>query len=88
MQTQVNVSPLTTQVAPFSHGLGRQLLFLAAVRRWRKGKIMKERKREREWGKKQTNKLLQCTAGNCPSGEATEVRGWKGRLGDFKTNLC
>lgn len=30
LQTQVKESPLTTQVPPFSHGLGRQLLFLAA----------------------------------------------------------
>ena len=29
LQTQVNDSPVTTQVPPFSHGLGRQLEFLA-----------------------------------------------------------
>lgn len=29
LQTQVNVSPATTQVPPFSHGFGRQLEFLA-----------------------------------------------------------
>lgn len=29
LQTQVNDSPATTQVPPFSHGFGRQLEFLA-----------------------------------------------------------
>lgn len=29
LQTQVNDSPVTTQVPPFSHGFGRQLEFLA-----------------------------------------------------------
>ena len=29
LQTQVKVSPLTTQVPPYSQGLGRQLEFLA-----------------------------------------------------------
>lgn len=32
LQTQVNESPVTTQVPPFSHGFGRQLEFLAENR--------------------------------------------------------
>lgn len=33
LQTQVNDSPATTQVPPFSHGFGRQLEFLAETGR-------------------------------------------------------
>lgn len=32
LQTQVNDSPATTQVPPFSHGFGRQLEFLAEIK--------------------------------------------------------
>lgn len=35
LQTQVNDSPVTTQVPPFSHGFGRQLEFLAEKKKRR-----------------------------------------------------
>lgn len=41
LQTQVNDSPVTTHVPPFSHGLGRQLEFLATDNKGEQGKTIR-----------------------------------------------